>query len=573
MSIFDKLAMARGDILCDLVFKNGKIINVFTKEIEEKDLAISDGFIIGVGDYQAKKTIDLKGAYISPGFIDGHVHIESSMLTPEQYAKMTIPRGTTSIVADCHEIANVLGKDGIDFMLKASENSLQDVFMMIPSCVPSTPYESNGAKLTANDINPYLNHPSVKGLGEMMDYVGAVKGDKEVIKKISDYKHLTIDGHGPDLTDKDLNAYILAGVETDHECTRPEELVEKVRKGMYIHLREGSQTKNVYDLLPGLNPNYYQQILFCSDDLHPSDIKSVGHIDRNIRIAIEYGLDPIQAIAMATINIARCYHLKNIGAIAPGYKADFVIFDDMKNLQVKEVYKSGKLIGKNNEFLHQIEPYKSEKVLNTVHVKLDNIDLSLRLNSDLVHVIGLVKNNITTKNIIQKVKLDNHYFNPKNNPGLLKLAVVERHHNTGNIGFGIVSGYGLKNGAIAMSIAHDSHNIICLGDNDQDMLKAIEKIKEMGGGIVLSSQGEVIENLALEVAGLMTLKPGNQVIDKLENLEEKIRSLGVEDTIEDPFLQLAFLSLAVIPKLKVTDKGLFDVEQFKIIPLEAGDKS
>lgn len=566
------LAVARGEKLADLVIKNAQIINVFTKDIDKGDLAISDGIIIGIGDYQGKEEIDLLGQYLSPGFIDGHVHIESSMLTPNNYALAVMPRGTTAIVADCHEIANVKGLDGIDFMLEAAKTSPLDVFMMIPSCVPSTEFETAGADLKANDIKKYLNWDQVLGLGEMMDYPGAIKGKKEVLDKIELFKNLTIDGHAPEVKGNDLNAYALAGIKTDHECTTPEELLEKVKRGMYVHLREGSQTKNVLDLLKGLNPKYYQRILFCSDDLHPRDIRRVGHIDNNINIAIKNGIEPINAIAMATINIAECYNLKSVGAIAPGRKADFVVFKSLEKIEVEQVFKEGKLVAEKKKPLFTPRTIDASKVMDTVKFDLENINLEYRLKSDLVNVIGLIKNNVTTVKLKEKVVIRDNVFHVGNNPGLLKLCVIERHFASGNIGKAIVKGYGLTEGAIAMTIAHDSHNLICIGDNDGDMLLAIKKIKSIEGGIVLVSKGKVKEFLSLEVGGLMSLESLEYVEEKLAKLESFARSLGVGKDIEDPFLQLAFLSLAVIPELKVTDLGLFDVKEFKIIPLEAGDK-
>ncbi len=565
------LAVARGEILADLVLKNAKIINVFTKSVDFGNLAIADGFIVGIGDYQGKEEIDYQGYYLSPGFIDGHVHIESSMLTPNNYALAVMPKGTTSVVADSHEIANVCGNKGIDFMIKASKASPLDVFMMIPSCVPSTPYETAGAKLLAKNIKKYIKQNSVLGLGEMMDYRGAINGDAEVLEKIKVFSGLTIDGHAPLVKGKDLNAYVLAGVQTDHECTEPDELIDKVKRGMYVHLREGSQTKNLLDLLPGLKPEYYDRVLFCSDDLHPSDIKAFGHMDNNIRIAIKAGIPPISAISMATINIANCYNIRNLGALAPGYKADIVAFKDLYNISVEDVFKNGKLVVKATRALFQASHVDAHEVMDTVNIDLKKINLEFILKQDIVNVIGLVKNNVTTKKFVKRVVLDQSEFKSSNNPNLLKLVVIERHHNTGNIGKGIVEGYGLKNAAIAMTIAHDSHNLICLGDNDLDMKEAINKIKEIGGGIVLVSKAKIIDFLPLEVAGLMSLKTSDFVEEKLKKLEFEVRSLGVSEDIEDPFLQLAFLSLAVIPELKLTDLGLFDVTEFKLIKLEAGE--
>ncbi|MFA6647866.1 MAG: adenine deaminase [Candidatus Izemoplasmatales bacterium] len=565
------LKVARKEVLADLLVKNAKIINVFTKEIEYGNLAISDGYFIGVGDYKAVEEIDLKGSYIAPGFIDGHVHIESSMLTPNNYAQAVLPRGTTSVVADCHEIANVCGEIGIDFMLEASKNLPLDVYMMIPSCVPSTKFETSGAFLRAENIKKYVNNNRVLGLGEMMDYPGTINGDKEVLKKIELFSHKVIDGHAPGVYKEDLNAYCLAGVKTCHECTTPDELVEKVKRGMYIHLREGSQTKNVRDLLPGINQKYYSHILFCSDDLHPLDIGKIGHIDNNINIAIQYGIDPIEAISMATINIANCYNINDSGAISPGRKADFVVFDSLEKIEVKKVYKNGKLVVSDSEVLFSSEHLDYTGVLDTVKFNIDNVNLEYKLKSDFVNVIGLIKNNVTTLKLKRNVVLNDLIFYPKLNDDLLKLVVIERHRLTGNIGKGIVEGYGLKDGAIAMTIAHDSHNLVCIGDNDLDMLCAINKIKDIGGGIVIAKDNRVIDYLQLAVGGLMSTENLEFVSNKISNLEKIARKIGVSKDIEDPFLQLAFLSLTVIPELKLSDFGLFDVNNFRIIPLEVGD--
>lgn len=565
------LKVARKEVLADLLVKNAKIINVFTKEIEYGNLAISDGYFIGVGDYKAVEEIDLKGSYIAPGFIDGHVHIESSMLTPNNYAQAVLPRGTTSVVADCHEIANVCGENGIDFMLEASKNLPLDIYMMIPSCVPSTKFETSGAFLRAENIKKYVNNNRVLGLGEMMDYPGTINGDKEVLKKIELFSHKVIDGHAPGVYKEDLNAYCLAGVKTCHECTTPDELVEKVKRGMYIHLREGSQTKNVRDLLPGINQKYYSHILFCSDDLHPLDIGKIGHIDNNINIAIQYGIDPIEAISMATINIANCYNINDSGAISPGRKADFVVFDSLEKIEVKKVYKNGKLVVSDSEVLFSSEHLDYTGVLDTVKFNIDNVNLEYKLKSDFVNVIGLIENNVTTLKLKRNVVLNDLIFYPKLNDDLLKLVVIERHRLTGNIGKGIVEGYGLKDGAIAMTIAHDSHNLVCIGDNDLDMLCAINKIKDIGGGIVIAKDNRVIDYLQLAVGGLMSTENLEFVSNKISNLEKIARKIGVSKDIEDPFLQLAFLSLTVIPELKLSDFGLFDVNNFRIIPLEVGD--
>jgi len=566
------LKVAKGEALADLIIKNAKVINVFSKTVDEGNIAISDGVIVGIGDYLGRKEVDALGYYIAPGFIDGHVHIESSMLIPSNYAKAVMTRGTTSVIADCHEIANVCGRNGIDFMLASSAISPLDVFMMIPSCVPSTEYETSGARLLAKDIKDYLKHDKVIGLGEMMDYPGAINGKEDVLEKIEDFSQGVIDGHAPGVEGKNLNAYVLAGIKTDHECTTPQELMEKIKRGMYVHLREGSQTKNVSDLLPGLNKSFYHKILFCSDDLHPSDIRKIGHIDNNINIAIKNGIEPIEAISMATINIAECYGLSDLGAIAPGKKADLVWFKDINNIKVDKVYKNGNLVFEDEKTLFNTEDKIDKNVLDTVRVKYQKSDLIYHLNSEYANVIGLIKNNVTTTKIVEKILLQNGEFDPKNNPGLLKLIVIERHKKSGNIGKAIVKDYGLNNSALALTIAHDSHNLICVGDNDDDIDLAVRKIVEIGGGIVFVQDKKIVDFLPLEVAGLMSLSEASVVETKLLSIESKLREAGVNGEIEDPILQLAFLSLPVIPDLKITDKGLFDTKEFKIISLEASEK-
>jgi len=564
------IKQAKGEEKADLVLKNCKVINVFTRTIEQVDIAISNGIILGTGKYFGKQEFDCREFFVSPGFIDGHVHIESSMLTPTEYAKIVMPTGTTSIVADCHEIANVCGKIGVKYMIDSSKKSPLDVFMMIPSCVPATSYETSGATLTAKDVKELRKYKEVIGLGEMMNYPGVILGDQEVHDKLDAYSDLIIDGHAPEIFGKDLNAYVLSGVKTDHECTYAAELVDKVKRGMYIHLREGSQTRNVIDLLPGVKEAYMHRLLFCSDDLHPSDILSVGHINNNINIATKHGLDPLAGIQMATINIAECYNLKGYGAIAPGYFADLVLFKDLNNIKPEYVYKRGKLVAKQQVPLFDTLPLIEESVNNTVNMNLENFDYNFHLKSGFVNVIHLVENNITTRKHVEEVKLINGDVDLESSDGLLKLFVIERHHKTGNIGKALIRGYGLKNAAIALSIAHDSHNVIAVGDNEKDILLAVKKIEEIQGGIVLVENGKVYNYLSLEVAGLMTNHPAKHVKEKLDVMEEKARELGVQDNIDDPYLVLAFLSLPVVPDIKCTDKGLFDVRNFKIISLEAG---
>ncbi len=565
------IRQARGEEAADLVFKNCKVINVFTKTIETEDIAISEGIILGTGTYFGKQEIDCKDFYVSPGFIDGHCHIESSMVTPGVYANLVMPFGTTSVMADCHEIANVCGKPGIEYMIEAARKTPLDVFMMIPSCVPATDFETSGAKLEAKDIVGLKNHYNVIGLGEMMNYPGVIEGVPSVHDKLDAFSDRFIDGHAPSVFGKDLNAYVLSGVKSDHECTHPMELVDKVKRGMYVHLREGSQTRNVLDLLPGVEKAYINRLLFCTDDLHPSDILRDGHINHNINLAIKNGLDPISAITMATINIAECYSLKGYGAIAPGYYADLVFFRDIQNIKPELVYKKGIPVAASGTAIFEKKLIEDDKVLNTVHLDIDKFSYKYNLKSGFVNIIQLVKNNVTTRRHVEEVKLIDGDIDLTSTDGILKLFVVERHLGTGNIGKGLLGGFGLKNAAIALSVAHDSHNVVVVGDNEKDVLVALKKIQEIQGGIVLVENGKVFDYLKLEVAGLMTNKSAEHVRDKLEIMEKRARELGVSADIDDPFLALAFLSLPVIPDIKLTDKGLFDVRNFKIISLEAGE--
>lgn len=407
------IKQAKGEVKADLVLKNCKIINVFTKTIEHEDIAISNGIILGTGTYFGKQEFDCSEFFVSPGFIDGHVHIESSMLTPTEYAKIVMPTGTTSIVADCHEIANVCGKSGVKYMIESGRRSPLDVFMMIPSCVPATTFETSGATLNAEDVKELRKYKEVIGLGEMMNYPGVILGDEEVHQKLEAYQDLVVDGHAPEVFGKDLNAYCLSGIQTDHECTHATELIDKVKRGMYIHLREGSQTRNVIDLLPGVKEAYLQRLLFCSDDLHPSDILKDGHMNHNINIAIKHGLNPISAITMATINTATCYHLKGYGAIAPGYIADLVLFRDLEHIEAEYVYKRGALIAKHQKPLFDTPPLLDEAVTNTVHMNLQNFDYSFNLKSEFVNIIQLVKNNITTRKHVEEVSIENNDINLK----------------------------------------------------------------------------------------------------------------------------------------------------------------
>jgi len=569
MKTIELVEVARGEKLADFVLKNCNIVNVFNGEIEKGDIAISKGVIVGIGSYSGVKEHDLNGRFVSPGFIDGHVHIESSMLTPAQFSKIVIPNGTTSVIADPHEIANVCGIEGIKYMIESGDNCPLDVHIMIPSCVPATAFETSGAVISSTEIEELRNLKGVLGLGEVMDYPGVIYGKEEVHKKISVMEKYVKDGHSPSVSGKLLNAYKLTGIKTDHECTTVEELNEKVARGMYIHLREGSATRNVKVLSKGVTPENSRRLLFCTDDKHSEDIRNEGHINYNIRLAIANGVPPITAIQMATINTATCYKLDKVGAIAPGYLADIVIFDSLQKIDVDEVYKNGVLVAKKGKPLFDVVPLVNGFVTNTVKINEEKeISFKIPLKSNKVKVIQLIDENVTTNKVIREVNVEDGYYKHDKNVDILKLAVVERHQLTGNIGLGFVEGYGLKNGAVAMTISHDSHNLIIISDNDEDMLIALNEIKRIQGGIALVSKGKVVDSLSLEVVGLMTNTDVRIVESKLESMEKVTRKMGVKSNVDDPFLTLAFLSLPVIPDLKLTDKGLFDVVKFELVSLE-----
>jgi len=563
------IKVARTNKKAALVLKNGQIVNVFSGVIETKDIAIEEGLVVGVGKYEGLEEIELNGKYVAPGFIDAHVHIESSMLTPPEFARIIMPKGTTAIIADPHEIANVNGVKGIRYLLDTAASTPLDVFMMIPSCVPATKFETSGAVISANDIELMKSEKNVTGLGEVMNYPLVLSGDLDIHTKIAIMQDKNVDGHAPGLTGSDLNAYILSGIKTDHECTTYQELEERVALGMYVLIREGSHTRNEEKLLHGFSVSNHHRLMFCTDDKHPEDIVREGHINYNVNLAIKNGISPILAIRMATINTAECYKLKGYGGIAPGYFADLIVFDDLNLIEPQMVFKKGQMVAKEGKALFTSKKFLNGYVTNTVKIKNESINLDLCLKHNVVHVIDLVPNNATTKKGIARVKVEEGKYGNDSSTDILKLAVIERHSFTGNVGLGLVRGYGLKDGSIAMTIAHDSHNLLVLGDNDSDMQLAIATIKKINGGIVVVHHHEVVEYLPLEVGGIMTNATAEFVIKKLNDISSITRMMGVKKVHEDPLLSLAFLSLAVIPELKLTDKGLFDVTKFAFIPIEA----
>lgn len=567
------LKIARGEEKAELVIKKANIINVFTNEIIKGDVAIDKGRIVAIGQYSGWEEIDLKGKYLSPAFIDSHVHIESSKVTPGQFAKAVVPRGVTSIIADPHEIANVKGIEGIEYMLEESENIPLDVYMMLPSCVPATPFESAGAVLEAKELAKIIDKEGILGMGEMMDYVGVINGDEKVLEKIelAKEKGKIIDGHGPMITGRELNAYVAAGIRTEHECSTVKEMVERLRLGMYIHIREGSAARNLKELIKAVNKDNLSRVMFCTDDKEPSDLLENGSIDNNIRLAIEAGIDPIDCIKIASLNPALAYGLEGKGAIAPGYRADLVVIDNLIDFNILMVFKDGKLVAENYMPLFHVTESSNTSMKNTVVIKpIKEEDLKLNIKGDKVNVIGVIPDSLITEKLVREVGKDivveGGEFVKGND--ILKVAVIERHKATGRIGLGLVEGFGLENGAIASTIAHDSHNIIVIGDRDSDMVLAVEELKRLGGGIALAQEGKIIGSLQLEIAGLMSDKPLEEVRKGLDEiLQLAYDKLSVNRNIE-PFMILSFLALPVIPSLKITDLGLFDVDKFKFINLE-----
>lgn len=565
-----RIDVAAGRSKADLILKNATIVNVFTEELYEADVVIADGYIVAVGKgtWEANEVIDLDGKYIAPGLIDGHVHIESSMVTPGQFARTVVPRGTTTVVADPHEIANVCGIKGIEYMLEESKSLPLDVFIMLPSCVPATSFEHAGATLYAEDLKVLIDHPRVLGLGELMDFPAVIGGADQIIDKLDMTKNKLVDGHGPVIDNEALNAYVAAGVRTEHECTTVQEMINRLRLGMYVQIREGSAARNLLDLIRGVNKANMSRILFCTDDRHPEDILVDGHIDNNVRLAIQSGIPAVQAIKMASFNAAEAYHLHDRGAIAPGYLADLIIFDHPNSFKIEQVFKKGKLasVGKMPQF--EVQRSEHAYVLNTVNFKpVTEEQFKIPLKSDIVRVIQVLGRSLVTRSVVRKVAIENESFKYHEQLDILPMAVIERHHATGLMGKGLVEGFGLKNGAIASTVAHDSHNIIVIGTSDAAMLTAVHELERLGGGIVVVEGTTVKASLALPIAGLMSDQPLNEVDEQLAHMMTLARKMGVPEDV-DPFMTLAFLALPVIPEIKLTDMGLFDVNEFKFTTLE-----
>lgn len=554
------IAVAAGREKADLVLKNAKYLNVFSNEFLCGDIAVANGLIAGVGKYDGKTEIDVSGKLVLPGFIDAHIHLESSMVTPVEFAKAVVAHGTTTVITDPHEITNVMGIDGVEYMIQASQNLPIDVHFMMPSCVPATEIDESGAELDCKDIDLYLDNKKVLGLAEMMNYVGVINGDKNVLSKIvtSQAHHKKIDGHAPELSGNDLNAYIAAGVYSDHECSTFENALEKLRKGQFIMIREGTAAHNLKALMPLLTQQYYSRCMFATDDKHPSDLLYGGHIDYIVKQALKNGADPIVALKTATHHAARYFLLNNKGAIASGYLADIVVVDNLEDFNVETVFKRGKLVfdGKVKDFsAPTVDEKLAEKCFDTFH--LDSVTPSSFKVDGKLGLIGLVGGELLTRNLgtADKIDVEND---------ILKIACIERHKGTNHIGVGYVKGYSLKSGAVATSVAHDSHNIITVGCNDDDIAVAVNAIKDSKGGIAVVENGKIKALLELPIAGLMSDEPLTIVNEKLENAKSSAYELGADKSI-DPFMTLSFLSLPVIPSLRITTKGVFDAENWKML--------
>ncbi len=559
------IKVAKGELPADLILANARVVNVFTGEIESGNVAIYEGRIAGVGDYhQAQQVLDLTGKYIAPGLINGHTHLESSMLDISQYAQAVVPRGTLALVTDLHEIANVCGLEGMRYVLNCARRLPLELFLMAPSCVPATPLETSGATLEPEAIRQVLRWKGCIGLGEVMNFPGVLGGDNSVLSKIILATGKVVDGHAPGVRGKDLSAYIAAGILSDHESVSLEEARDKLRQGMMVMIREGSSEKNLDALLPLVTDKTYKRCMFVVDDRSCVDLLRDGDIDAVVRKAIKRGLEPVRAIQMATINTAEYFRLNRLGAVAPGYLANLVAISDLSSLQIDMVFYQGRLVAREGKALFPSYQVGRKGPTSTVNIKPFSIEaLRLPASGETELVIEVVPGQIITRKRVEKVKVTSGVIGQDTIRDILKLVVVERHKATGNIGLGLVNGFGLKRGALASSIAHDSHNIIAVGTNDEDIFTAIKEIERLEGGLVVAAQGRVLASLALPIAGLLSDEPLEVVVSKLEELERLAKDLGT--TLASPFASLSFLALPVIPELRLTDLGLVDVNEFKLI--------
>jgi adenine deaminase len=559
-NVQQKLSVARGERPAELLFRNARVVNVFSGEIHQTNVAVEDGRVVGFGDYKSRKVINLRGAYLAPSLIDGHFHVESSMLTAPEFARAVVPHGTGAVVIDPHEYANVLGLDGIRYVLESTKNLPVDFFIMLPSCVPATHLETAGARITADDLKLMIGDDRVAGVAELMNFPGVFLGQKSELAKIEAGKGKCIDGHAPGLCGKNLNAYALAGVRSDHESVAVAEAREKLRLGMHILLREGSTERNLQHLLPFLNAHNSQNCSFATDDKLAGDLVSEGHIDHAVRVAIKGGIAPITALQIATINTARHYRLQNLGAIAPRYWADFIVCDDLKKLRIRQVYKKGVLVAEDGKYLAK-PPARVPLPRSTMNLRFRPKDFLVPARRGKIRVIQIIPDQIVTREAIATPKIEAQQLVADPTRDILKMVVIERHRATGNVGVGFVRGFKLTRGAIGSTVAHDAHNVVVVGTNDADMLRVVQELEKLQGGQVAVADGKVLAALALPVAGLVSDRPLAEVMRRITALNTAAQQMGCD--LNAPFMTLSFLSLSPIPALKLTDQGLIDASQLR----------
>jgi len=565
MELASLIRYARGDEQADLLLKNAQVVNVLSGEIIPTNVAVVRSRIVGLGDYEAREVVDLDGAYLSPGFIDAHVHVESAMVPPSEFARAVVPRGTTAVITDPHEIANVLGLDGIRFMFESAKRGPLSMYVMASSCVPATSMETNGAMLRWYDLVSLKSDPWVLGLAEVMNFPGVVHGDEEVLAKLRTFGELVVDGHCPGLTGKELQAYTAAGIHSDHECTTVEEAQEKLRLGLTIFIREATNARNLKALLPLVTQLNHHQICFCTDDRQPADLLDEGHIDFMVRTAIEEGIDPIVAIRMATSNTARYFRLHDRGAITPGRRADLIAFNDLQAPRPHLVYRGGRLVARDGEMIVPRREPTTRSLRGTMNVAWDSVDFRMPAEGSVARVIGAVPDQLVTENLTEEIKIVDGEAVADPERDILKMAVIERHMASGSMGKAFVHGIGLKRGAIASSVAHDHHNLVIAGADDVSMETAARRCAQMGGGMAVAEGEEVLAEVPLRIGGLMSTEPIEEVRRQLDVALKAAATLGSH--LHDPFMALSFLALEVIPTLKLTDKGLVDVDKFDFVPL------